>query len=128
MRITTPSRKKPGNKHKSKDEISLLELPKSLLAVCQTCKNSRPNPYPAVLSLALSAMWISPTSFEAVDNSKRIEMWELQSNVFKTCLAGKSVGVTEKNGIVTLTGVVTDDAGLTTSGQTTGGDKQIYVI
>ena len=65
---------------------------------------------PVILTLALSAMLLSNTSLRATETDERIEESAKKSYVFRTYLLEDSIKTEAKDGIVTLTGVVSEES------------------
>lgn len=64
--------------------------------------------YPLALLAATSVLLVTSTSLRASDTDSRIESSAANSYVFKTVLKDDSITTESKDGIVTLTGTVTD--------------------
>ena len=66
--------------------------------------------FPLTLAVAVSTILISSTPVRAADTDSRIESSAAKSYTFKTTLKGDSIKVDSKDGVVTLTGTVTNAA------------------
>jgi hyperosmotically inducible protein len=66
--------------------------------------------YPLALLVASGSMFIASTSLRASETDDRIESSASKSYVFKTYLKDDSIKTESKNGVVTLTGTVTQES------------------
>ena len=66
--------------------------------------------YPLALLVASGTLFIASTSLHASETDDRIESAANKSYVFKTYLKDDSIKTESKNGVVTLTGTVTQDS------------------
>lgn len=67
----------------------------------------KPN-LPLALIIATSALFITASSLGATETDDRIETSARQSHVFKTCLKNDSIKTESKEGVVTLSGTVSE--------------------
>lgn len=66
--------------------------------------------YPLALLVASGAMFIASTPLRASETDDRIESSASKSYVFKTYLKDDSIKTESRNGMVTLTGTVTQES------------------
>src|SRR5579862_5864552 len=74
--------------------------------------------YPLALMMAVGALLVTSAPLRASDTDDRIESSAAKSYVFKTYLKDDSIKTQSKDGIVTLTGTVSDISHKSLAGET----------